>query len=106
VLNELHRRLEAAEDVTGIERSGDTLEVRSRAVPTWAYVVSVALPPLPFKSRLLRARTERLLRITAVGDAPQPTLHFDGDANESVSKVLVTTSHELFPQQVAAWDDD
>lgn len=106
VLVLLHQRLAAAEDVTAVEREGSTLVVRSRDVPMWAYLLSVLLTPLPFKSGLLRARTERVLRITAVDDGKDRRLELVGDANAAVSTVLVTTSHELFPERVAAWDDE
>ena len=107
VLAMLHQRLAAAEDVVSVERTGDMLVVRSRTVPTWAYILSVLLPPpLSLKSALLRARTENVLRITVVGHAEAGTLELDGDANAAVSSVLVSTSHELFPEKVAAWDDE
>ena len=106
VLVLLHQRLAAAEGVTAVERTGSELVVRSRDVPTWAYVLSVLLTPLPFKSVLLRARTERVLRVTAVDNADEHAIELDGDANAAVSRVLVTTSNELFPERVAAWDDE
>jgi hypothetical protein len=36
----------------------------------------------------------------------QGAVEFRGDANAAVSKVLVATSHELFPEKVAALDDE
>jgi hypothetical protein len=107
VLDLLRERLGAAQDVTAVDRDGATLVVRSRAVPTRAHLLSVLLPPpLPFKSLFMRARTERVLRITAVDRAQDRTLELEGDANEGVSRVLVATSHELFPEKAAAWDDE
>ena len=106
VLDLLQERLAAADDVTAVDRNGGVLVVRSRDVPMWANLLSVALTPIPFKSALMRARTEKVLRITAVGDAQHPAVELDGDANAAVSKVLVATSHELFPEKVAAWDDE
>jgi hypothetical protein len=106
VLDLLQQRLASAEDVTAVERDGALLVVRSRDVPTWAYLVSLVLTPLPIKSFVLRARTDRVLRITAVGQEANGIVELNGDANASVSKVLVTTSHELFPEKVAAWDDE
>jgi hypothetical protein len=103
----LQQRLTAAEDVISVERTADGLVVRSRDVPTWAYILSVLLPPpLPFKSALLRARTEKLLRIAAVDHSEAQTLELDGDANAAVSRVLVSASHELFPEKLAAWDTE
>lgn len=106
VLDLLHRRLEAAEDLISLDRSGPVLVVRSRDVPTWAYLLSFVLTPFPLKSAVLRARTERVLRITAAGQSPEGVLEFDGAANAAVSKVLVMTSRELFPDKAAAWDED
>jgi hypothetical protein len=106
VLDLLQERLAAAEDVTAVDRDGDVLVVRSRDVPTWAHLLSLGLTPFPFKAALLRARTDRVLRIAAVGDALNRAVELDGDANAAVSKVLVATSHELFPDKVAAWDDE
>lgn len=106
MLDLLQERLSAAEEVTAVDRDGAMLVVRSRDVPMWAYLVELALPPLPFKSGLLRARTDRLLRITVTGDAHGCVVELDGDANAGVSKVLVMTSHELFPDRVAAWDNE
>jgi hypothetical protein len=106
VLDLLQQRLATADDVAAVDRSGPTLVVRSRAVPTWAYLLSVLLTPLPIKSALLRARTDKVLRITSVENAPEGALELDGDANAAVSKILVTTSHELFPDKRAAWDDE
>jgi hypothetical protein len=103
----LQERLAAAEGVTSVERTADVLVVRSRDVPTWAYILSVLLPPpLPLKSAVLRARTEKVLRITAVDHAADRILELDGDANAAVSRVLVSTSHELFPEKLVAWDDE
>ena len=106
VLDLLHRRLADAEDVTAVERTGATLVVTSRDVPTWAYLLSVLLTPLPFKSALLRARTDRVLRITATDTATKRILELDGDANAAVSQILVATSHELVPEKVASWDNE
>jgi hypothetical protein len=64
--------------------------------------LSLLLTPTPLKSAVLRARTNRVLRITATGQA----VELNGDANAAVSKILVATSHELFPDKVAAWEDD
>ena len=102
LLDLLQERLAGAEEVTAVDRDGAMLVVRSRAIPTWAYLLAAVLTPLPFKSVLMRARTDRVLRITAIGQ----TLELVGDANEAVSRILVTTSHELFPDKVAAWDDE
>ena len=103
----LQERLAQAEDVVTVDRIGDTLVVRSRGVPMWAYLLSVLMPPpLPVKSALMRTRTERVLRVTAVGHAENRVLELDGDANAAVSKVLVATWHDLFPDKVAAWDDE
>lgn len=55
---------------------------------------------------MLRARTNRVLRITATEDSKESVITLEGDANAAVSKVLVMTSHELFPDKVAAWDDE
>lgn len=105
VLDLLQRRLAVAEDVTRVDRDGLALVVRSRAVPTWAYLLTVVLPPpLPFQSALLRARTDKVLRITAL--AAGAGLRLDGDANAAVSTILVSTSQELFPDKAAEWDDD
>jgi len=106
VLDLLQDRLTGAEDVTAVERDGGLLVVRSRDVPTWAYLLSLVLTPWPFKSAVMRARTNRVLRITTTADAQGHSIELDGDANASVSKVLVMTSHELFPGKVAAWDDE
>ena len=102
----LQERLAAAEDVVAVTREGSALVVRSRDVPTWAYLLSALLMPLTLKSSLLRARTNRVLRITALDDAEDGTIQLDGDANAAVSRVLVTTSHELFPEKVAALDEE
>jgi hypothetical protein len=75
-------------------------------VPTWAHLLSVVLPVLPGKAPLLRARTERVLRITAMDHPQDRGVQLDGDANAAVSRVLVTTSQELFPDKLAAWDDE
>jgi hypothetical protein len=106
VLDLLQDRLAAAEGVTAVDRDGATLVVRSRAVPVWAYLLSVVLTPLPIRSALMRARTDKLLRITPVDHFQDRALELDGDANPAVSKVLVTTSRELFPDRIAAWDDE
>jgi hypothetical protein len=105
VLDMLQERIAPAEEVTAVDRDGAMLVVRSRAVPTWAYLLSLFLP-LPGRSAFTRARTNRVLRITAMGHAQGGTVELDGDANAAVSKVLVTTSHELFPEKLAAWDDE
>lgn len=105
VLDLLQKRLAAAEEVTSVDRDGAMLVVRSRDVPLWAYLLTLALP-LPMTSALMRARTDRVLRITAAGDAQGCVVTLDGIANAAVSGVLVTTSHELLPERVAAWDDD
>ena len=68
--------------------------VRSRDVPMWAYLLSLVLTPFPVKSALMRARTQRVLRITAIGNSEDRAVELRGDANEAVSKVLVTTSHD------------
>jgi hypothetical protein len=106
VLDLLQDRLTSAADVTAVDRDGPMLVVRSRDVPMWAYLLALVLTPLPIKSALMRARTERELRITATGHSPDGAVELDGDANAAVSKVLVTTSHELFPDMAAAWDDE
>jgi hypothetical protein len=106
VLDLLQQRLADAEDVTAVERDGYMLVVRSRDVPLWAYLLSIVLTPLPIKSAPLRARTDRVLKISVVSNSPAGVVALDGDANAAVSKVLVTTSHELFPDKVAAWDDE
>lgn len=106
VLDLLQERLHGAEDVTAVERDGGLLVVRSRDVPIWAYLLSIVLTPLPIKSSVLRARTNRVLRVTTISDAQGHAVRLDGDANAAVSKVLVMTSHELFPGKVAAWDDE
>jgi hypothetical protein len=106
VLDLLQQRLEAAGDVASVDRDGNALLVRSRGVPMWAYLLSLVLTPLPIKSVVLRARTDRLLRISAVGHADGGNVELDGDTNAAVSQVLVATAHELFPAKVAAWDDD
>jgi hypothetical protein len=106
VLDLLQERLATAEDVTAVDRDGAMLVVRSRDVPMWAHLLSLVLTPLPLKSVLMRARTDRVLRITATGQTPGRVIELDGDANAAVSKVLVTTSHELFPDKVAAWDNE
>jgi hypothetical protein len=105
VLDQLQERLAAAEDVTAVDRDGEMLVVRSRGVPMWAYLLSLVLTPLPIKSALMRARTDRILRITAIADTQGPAVELDGDTNAAVSRVLVTTSHELFPDKIAAWDE-
>jgi len=107
LLDLLQERLAAAGEVTSVERTGDSLVVRSRDVPMWAYLLSVLLPPpLPVKSALLRARTEKVLRITSIDHADDRALRLEGDANAAVSRVLVSTSHELFPEKAGAWDDE
>ena len=62
--------------------------------------------PVAIKTVLLRPRTERVLRITAVDDAKGRRIELSGDANAPVSKVLLVTSHQLLPDKVDAWDDD
>jgi len=106
VLDLLQERLAAAEDVTSVDRDRAMLVVRSRDVPTWAYVVSVLLGHLRIRSVLMRARTDRVLRITAIDHGQDDSLELDGDANASVSRILFATSHELFPEKIAAWDNE
>jgi hypothetical protein len=104
VLDLLQQRLTGADEVTGVERDGGTLVIRSRAAPTWAYLLSVVLTPLPVKKALLRARADKVLRITAL--AGDSGVQLDGDANAAVSTLLVTTAHELLPERVAELDED
>ena len=106
MLDLLQERLAAAEDVTAVDRDGAMIVVRSRDVPMWAYLLSLLLAPRPIKSALMRARTDRVLRITAIGHTQDRAVVLHGDANAAVSRVLVTTSHELFPDKIAAWDDE
>ena len=106
MLDLLERRLEGAEHLVTVERAAGTLVVRSRGVSTWAYLLSAVLPPFHMKSSPPRSRKDMVLRITVADDGPEQVLRLDGDANAAVSKVLVTTSYELFPEKVAAWDDD
>ena len=106
VLSLLEQRLEGAEDLIAVERSVGTLVVRSRGVSTRAYLLSAVLPPFHMKSRPPRARKEMELRITVADEGQERVLHLDGDANAAVSSVLVATSHELFPDKVADWDDE
>jgi hypothetical protein len=89
--------------VTAVDRDGAMLVVRSRDVPLWAHLLALVLP---IKSGLMRARTGRVLRITAIGHAEDGVVELDGETNAAVSKVLVATSHELFPDKVAAWDHE
>lgn len=100
-LTMLQERLAVAEEVTAVERDGGRLVVRSRDVPIWAHLASILLAPILTsrgpKSPFLKARTERVLRITAVDH----TLVLEGDANAGVSKVLVMTHHELFPPETS-----
>ena len=105
VLDLLQERLASAEDVTSVDRDGYELVVRSRGVPLWAYLLSLVLP-LPVTSALMRVRTNRVLRVTVTGHTGDRAIQLDGDTNAAVSKVLVMTSHELFPDKVAAWDDE
>ena len=93
VLELLRTRLAAADDVTAVEYDGTSVIVRSRDVPLWAYLLSVLVPQRLIDSIILRARTDRVLRITPSGSS----LELEGDANAGVSKVLVITKHELFP---------
>jgi len=104
LLDLLQQRIAAAEDVTAVDRDGGTLVVRSLTVPTWAYLLSTLLTPMHGGSTFLRARSEKVLRVTAM--EPGLGLQLDGDANAAVSEILVKTSHELFPERLAAWDDD
>ena len=105
LLDLLQERLADAEDVLSVDRNTAVLVVRSRGVPTWAHVLSLVLTPL--KPALMRVRAERVLRITATADHWEGSgLELDGETNEAVSRILVTTSHELFPDRVAAWDDE
>jgi hypothetical protein len=93
VLELLRTRLAAADDVTAVEYDGTSVIVRSRDVPLWAYLLSVLAPRGLIDSVILRARTDRVLRITPVGSS----LELEGETNAGVSKALVMTKNEVLP---------